>query len=206
MSDAHASQDDETELALAEALAAAVRPEAIDPKRHASVLTAAFAAHGDATHPLAPPSPEERMAASRLARALEHGSNDAGAALLRDLAAITPGADAATSGAASERALRRALDQVPARPARSNVVFAWFGGAAAVLAAAAAVSLVIGDPEPAGRTRSRTAFAESRSAAPLFAEQLAAGAELSASARIDRIASVRARELRDNRYLAWGVR
>ncbi len=46
------------------------------------------------------------------------------------------------------------------------------------------------------------ALAQSRSTAPLFQAD-SAGA---ASSRIDRIASARSRDLRDNRYALWGVR
>jgi hypothetical protein len=43
---------------------------------------------------------------------------------------------------------------------------------------------------------------QSRSTAPLFR----VGSEGATSSRIDRIASARSRDLRDNRYAQWGVR
>jgi hypothetical protein len=46
-------------------------------------------------------------------------------------------------------------------------------------------------------------LAQSRSTAPLFQTAETIGAP---STRIDRIASVRERELRENRYTLWGVR
>ena len=73
-----------------------------------------------------------------------------------------------------------------------------------VLAAAAVLLLVVGTR----RTRAPTAelpalgLLQSRSTATLF-ESASVGAP---SARIDRIASVRARDLRANRYAEWGVR
>jgi hypothetical protein len=78
-----------------------------------------------------------------------------------------------------------------------------FGTAASGLALAASIALVVGSarrPEPAVALRELT---PSRSLAPLLD---ADAARLSASERIDRVASVRARELRENRYAAWGVR
>jgi hypothetical protein len=80
-----------------------------------------------------------------------------------------------------------------------------FGGIAAALAAAAAVLLVASThsrPESSAPELPALALVQSRSTAVLF-QTATAGPP---SARIDRIASVRERELRDNRYAMWGVR
>jgi hypothetical protein len=74
------------------------------------------------------------------------------------------------------------------------------------LAAAAAVLLTL-SPQRESRAPSPDlqvlALAQSRSTAPLFR---ATASALAPSSRIDRIASVRERELRENRYALWGVR
>jgi hypothetical protein len=48
-----------------------------------------------------------------------------------------------------------------------------------------------------------SALVKPHSTAPLFAERFETGAT---TARMDLIASARGRDLRDNRYAAWGVR
>jgi hypothetical protein len=82
-------------------------------------------------------------------------------------------------------------------------------GIGAALAAAAAVALLLSRaPSATDAERAPLASAEPlaplRSTQPLFREPFArTGGE---SARIDRIASARAADLRDNRFAAWGVR
>jgi hypothetical protein len=98
---------------------------------------------------------------------------------------------------------RRAL------PRTGRVVYYRFGAAASLLAAAAAVLLAVhprGAPDSGRASASAEApplaLLQSRSTASMFPPD-SAGA---ASDRIDRIATYRARELRDNRYALWGVR
>ena len=81
------------------------------------------------------------------------------------------------------------------------------GFGAVALSAAAAFAFLIGntrsDESAALAPRAVPVLAQSRSTNELFAEPFTEG---QASARMDRIAEQRARELRDNRYALWGVR
>jgi len=101
-------------------------------------------------------------------------------------------------------ALAKALPtSSPATGRRGNVVYAAFGATSLVLAAAAALVLSFGglarESAPAAPP---LALAKPRSAAPLFEGHF----DSNTTARVDLIASVRSRDLRDNRYAAWGVR
>lgn len=191
--------DEEAELL--QALEAALRPSELDPRVHERLLELAL------EDPLAPASEEELIESARLRDALDAGTPDADASLLRALAAPFPrqGVDASNDSAAVERALGAALAPAADAPApRRNVIYAIFGGASAILAAAAAVTLFFGSSrsaEPGGTQAS--AYVVPHSTAPLFAERFETGAT---TARVDLIANARSRDLRDNRYASWGVR
>jgi hypothetical protein len=98
---------------------------------------------------------------------------------------------------------------VPVPEARPRVIYVAFGAATALLAAAAALALVIGSlssdeaPLSAQAPLAPAALSTSRSSAALFQEPFTLEGT---TARMDRIANERERELRQNRYLAWGVR
>jgi len=177
----------QAEAALAQALRSAFAPAELDPARHRAILEAAL------EDPLAPPSADELRESERLRQALE---ND----------------DADHPAAALARALRAAAHPVPLEPERGrrvteralsrrpNVVFVAFGAAA--LAAAAAFALSFTSPR-LEKGAALPALARSRSTAQLFHERFEPG---QASARIDRIATLREREWRDNQYALWGLR
>lgn len=173
-------------------LEAALRPGALDEATHERLLTLAL------EDPLAPPTEAELAEAAQLRDALATGADHSDADVLRALAApFHDGGDAAV-----ERALA-AAESAP-RP-RRNVVYLVFGAASAVVAAAAAIALLVGAPSPE-RGASASAAPElvrPRSTVPLFEEPFATNGT---SARMDRIAAARSRDLRDNRYAAWGVR
>jgi hypothetical protein len=175
-----------------EAVRAAWSPSELSPTRHEQLLRDAL------EDPFAEASAEEEREAQALREALEHGGEHEHAALARALAHAL-GASSVEPGA-EKRALERALD-LP--PARSNLILVAFGVAATGLALAASIALVVGSTRRPEAALARRELAPSRSLAPLLN---ADAARLSASERIDRVASVRARELRDNRYAAWGVR
>jgi len=179
--------DTDTETALAEALRAAFAPAELLPARHAQILAAAL------EDPFAAPTQEEVRESERLRHALESDDDaHAGAALARALAA------AARPAPLSEPRARRVAER--AVRSRTNVVFVAFGAAA--LAAAAAFALFLARPTLEAQG-DRPALARSRSTAELFHERFEPG---QATARIDRIVSLRERELRDNQYALWGVR
>ena len=192
--DALASEPELTEAAaaeLAEALRAAWDPLPIDARRHAELLEQAL------TDPFAPASEEEARESERLRQALDAGDeNHPDVRLLRALASAR--APSALSTGAAQRA-RAALRS--GGPSRSNVVFVTFGAAA--LAVAAAFALYVGVGMNVDRAPSAERLAPSRSTVELFEREFEQG---ETTERIDRIASARAHDLRENRYAMWGAR
>jgi hypothetical protein len=181
----------EQETQLAEAVRAAWAPSELDAQRHERILRDVL------DDPFAEPSEDERREADALRRALDGDGQHPDAELARHLVAalrLTP-----VELGASERALEKAL---PPRAQRSNLILVAFGVAASGLALAAGVALVIASLQRSDAPAARQ-YTASRSLSPLLH---ADAAELSPSQRIDRVVSVRARELRANRYAAWGVR
>lgn len=175
------------EAALAEALRRAYAPRELDPTRHAEILRAAL------EDPFAPATEDELRESERLRQALEHGDDaHPDASLARALAsALRP---AELPRAAAERAVQRV------KPRGPNVVYVTFGALA--LAAAAAFALFVARPG-GDATPANAALVPSRTTEPLFHEAFVTGAS---SERIDRIASARERDARENRYALWGVR
>lgn len=179
--------DASSEEALGRALRSAFVPTELSPARHAEILAAAL------EDPFAPPTEDELRESERLRHALETGDDaHAGAALARALAA------AARSAELPEPRARRVAER--AVRTRTNVVFVSFGAAA--LAAAAAFALLVARPAQ-HKASDIPALARSRSTSDLFHDRFEPG---QATARIDRIASSRERDLRDNQYALWGVR
>jgi hypothetical protein len=83
---------------------------------------------------------------------------------------------------------------------RQTVVRVAFGALAGGLALAASIVLVMTSSPLHGQD---APLAKARTTQPLFSEPFKAG---ETSARIDRIASARAADFRDNRFTKWGVR
>jgi hypothetical protein len=176
------------ERELAEALRAAWNPAPLDPAVQRQILNAAL------EDPFAEPTEDEIRESGRLRRALEdddgsHADVELARALRR---AVKPGAEEPAA-------------PVP-RAARSTarVVYVTFGGLA--LAAAAGFALFVARPRSdsaiATAPPSRALHA-SRPTGDLFAERFTTSGTTD---RIDRIATARAHDLRENRYAAWGVR
>jgi hypothetical protein len=162
-----------------------------------------------------PVAEEEREAAEQLRAALErgeHGRGDHGELIEALRAASGP---ESLSARRHDDILSRALGA--AGPSASNVVdlaakrrgkvaAGAFGAIAAVVAAAAATVLVFRGEE---KTASVSAAAPSppavsRSTSELFSQQFPITG--GTTDRIDRIAYARQQDLRENRFLAWGVR
>lgn len=144
-------------------------------------------------------SPEELAQAQALARALDgHGEHPDAAFAEALRAAHHP---AALAPARHEELLVEALARAEAqRPARVISLSARRWAAMATFAAAACFLLIL------GRTLRRpvpVALAASRSTQELFSEQFPR--QGGNSARVDRIAGARSRELRSNRFAQWGV-
>jgi hypothetical protein len=142
--------------------------------------------------PDAPPSAEELAASARLRDALEDPSReneDAELARALSLAYEPRALDPAEHKAIVDRVLRE----------RRGVVIRVLFGASALVAAAAVVLLAV------QFTRKPPALPElamSRTTQPLFEQKFELGER---SARIDRIASARSADLRNNHFARWGV-
>lgn len=186
--------DEEQRLSML--LRNAFAPAEIDLTRHERLLQAAL------EDPFAPASTEELVESERLRRALEGDGDHLDLVLARALSA------AYAPSTTSPKAVPQVTPSVARAPKQraGKLIYYRFGGVVATLAAAAAVlfAVVPRAREAAGPAPdlSTLALAQSRSTAALFQAD-SAGAP---SNRIDRIASARSRELRDNRYALWGVR
>jgi len=181
---------------LVTSLLAAARPGELDERVNERLLEQALGV------PLAPPTEAELVESERLRRALETDAAHPDADVLRALRAAFTVAD----DAAVERALTAAERAGPGAAAtRSNVVLAWFGAASVVVAAAAAIALFIAGKSPAEAPTARPSdeLVRARSTTDLFAEPFETSGT---TARMDRIADARGRDLRANRYAAWGVK
>jgi hypothetical protein len=189
---------------LSRALRSTAAPAALDEADHEALIARAL---GDEA---APATAAEQAAAERLRRALEGGAGD-DAALIEALRAATRPAPlpALRNEALIARALRGRGGERHRRIA--PVTMAALSTLAAV---AAAVALLFGPvAEQAAPTASSppsvaapAALIFSRSTAELFDPATPFPREGGETARIDRIASARASDLRANRYAAWGVR
>jgi hypothetical protein len=163
----------------------------------------------DIPDPDAPPSAEEVRAAEALREALGSAAPNEAADFAR---AVSLAHAPRSIGEAEHRVVvAEGIRRGDAR--RTNArrrTQTWTRvGVASGLALAAATLLMVGSLAPRGEPMPATASAREplvpvRSTQPLFREPFARiGGE---SARIDRIASARAADLRDNRFAAWGIR
>jgi hypothetical protein len=196
LDDELSSLDPAEEAVLMQALALAFHPTELAPERHELILREAL------EDPFAEATEEELRESERLRHALEtEDSTHADAALARALAA------AIRPPPVPESIETRARGAALERSRRTNVVYVTFGAIALSLAAAFALLLGNTQPQSSAQLSSKPvpapALAQSRSTNELFDERFAGG---QATARVDRIAEQRARELRDNRYALWGVR
>lgn len=189
------------EAALLAALEASLRPGELSAEVNERLIELAL------EDPLAAPTEQELAEAVRLRDALAQGTPHEDADMLGALRApfAAPGDE---DLAAAERVLDSALGAAPQRArGRKNVIYAVFGTAGAALAAAAAVVILAGtlsrSSAPAASGAEAAALIRPHSTAPLFDDRFETG---ETTARMDLIASSRGRDLRDNRYAAWGVR
>jgi hypothetical protein len=189
------------------ALEAALRPSELSAEVNERLLELAL------EDPLAPPTDEELVESARLRDALAQGSPHEDADVLRALRASfapqvnedeTANEQALASALGSARAGKQARGTAPR--SRGKLIFAAFGAASAVLAAAAAALLFVtasrSEAPPSAASEPTAALVRPHSTAPLFPDRF----DNDTTARMDLIASVRSRDLRDNRYTSWGVR
>jgi hypothetical protein len=164
----------------------------------------------DSRDPDALPSAEEVAAAEALRGALDGTAigRDAGAQAAADFARAVSLAHAPRPiddrghRALVEASLERGAARQGARQKRRGRIGVALGGA---LALAAAFAVYLGtDARDESAAATNEPLVPVRSTQPLFREPFArTGGE---SARIDRIASARGADLRDNRFAAWGVK
>lgn len=201
--DAAAAPEDATgspELELALSLRAAWQPGSLSADESHAVLDAV-------------PSAEEQELAAVLREALD-ARREPRLTDPRDVqlahALRSAFAPAAIDGAEHTAMIETALAKMPATAAREAarvvpmrrgvVVRVAFGAFAGGLAVAASIVFVV---TSAPLHSSEAPLAKTRTTQPLFSEPFKPG---EASARIDRIASARASDFRDNRFTKWGVR
>lgn len=192
---------------LVDSLRAAWSPAEIDAQEHRALVDDA------------PSSADEIAASEALRVALDVPSTITGASSTEAVLAVAlknafaPGElDADTHRAIVDEALARMPAAAKrgevvelASRRRGNVVRVTFGVVTGALALAASIVLVLtwqGSHGSSGVSGS-VALAKVRTTQPLFSEPFKTG---ETSARIDRIASARASDLRDNRFAKWGVR
>lgn len=202
---ASSAPDDE----LAALLRAAWSPRDLDGARNLKLIELAL------EDPLAEPTAEEIVESERLRRALDGEIDHPDLALAAALRAAVHPADPPAGRVlpAPPAAAPSGADIVPFqrdRVPRARRLYAAVGAVAGLAALAASVLLFVVPAEK--RSPSSATLASSpdlpelsvaRSTQDLFTEKFETG---ETSARVDRIAEVRARELRSNRYALWGVR
>ena len=189
------------EIALALALKAAWDPNALSVDESHAML--------DAT-----PSAEEQELAAALRDALATRTATTATKAARPTVQLAHALRAAFAPAALDPAehdaiLQAALAKMPAakmpaarqeRETRGRVIRVAFGFVAGGLALAASIVFVVTSAPSPG---SEAPLAKARTTQPLFSEPFKPG---ETSARIDRIASARAADFRDNQFAKWGVR
>lgn len=204
---------------LGEALMAALRPKDLDPDVHERILEAALAGRSAASAPEEPQaSPAEATDAARLRDALEATAGEAGRPAdgvgvihpLAELARAVKNAHAPRPLAElrNEALLRPAL-RAPTRTAARRTL-----GGVVVTALAIAAGLLFyvrgrdqhvpaAAVAPAGDAF-LPGMVEQRTTAPLF-QQEDFPLEGGQTPRIDRITQARSSDLRNNRFVAWGI-
>jgi hypothetical protein len=196
VSDGDACAEYAQDRALADLLSLAYHPAQLSAQAQERLLSLAF------EEPLAPATDVEQADARRLRRALDGASTSHDADLAVSLACAAGKVDCDLEGV-MERAA--SLAGLPS-PRRTNVIYVAFGAAALAAAAAAALVLSMAPVDPpalAAAPHTEPALVSSRSTTPLFQESFAVG---KASERVDLIVAARSRELRANRFTAWGIR
>ncbi len=184
------------EIALALALKAAWDPNALSVDESRAML--------DAT-----PSAEEQELAAALRDALAAKTATTATRAAEPTVQLAHAlraafAPAALAPAEHDAILQAALAKMPAArrepETRGRVIRVAFGFVAGGLALAASIFFVVTSAPSGG---SEAPLAKARTTQPLFSEPFKPG---ETSARIDRIASARAADFRDNQFAKWGVR
>ena len=189
--------------ALFDALSAAYVPQTLDQNRHRQIIDRALglATHQDAAgsvDPLALPSAEELAAAAKLRDNFD--SNQLVLSLRSAHLPRPPRSNVETT--LRQSAIEKKTQPVGPRPRRlTRPMWGLFAAAAAAALWFVAQSNSIVQQARYSRPTTET-LVLSRSTESLFAKPFAQSTN---SERIDKIALVRSRELRNNRYAIWGL-
>ena len=181
--------------ALAEALASAWAPKPLPEDVHQRLLDLAL------DDPDAPITDQDRLQAGQLRDALSAVGDHPAAALARALGFAAGAVEVDPADAVRAAEAKAGLS----KSRTGTVIYVAFGVTALAAAAAAVLALFL---DPVDRTpvaRGNTEPSQllgSRSTAPLFKEKFAIG---HTTQRVDRIALVRDKDLRSNRFTLWGV-
>jgi hypothetical protein len=194
--DGEVRTDSVQDQALADLLSLAYNPVELSPQAQERLLSLAL------EDPLAPATAAERTDGRRLRRAIDGGPTSSDADLAVSLAYAAGRTDYEIEGVLQRAASMAGLPSTR----RTNVIYVAFGAAAVAAAAAAALVLSllpVDGPALVAAPDTQQPLISSRSTTPLFREKFAVG---KASARVDLIIAARSRELRANRFMAWGIR
>lgn len=181
----------------------------LDDDLHAAMITRALALASSEEAIDAPPSPSERIGADRLRDALEGARGRTQDAPLVEVGEVLRSAyrPREIEPLRNEALIARALARASSRGKGRRVLPIVTAVVASAAAMAAGIALYLAPASDSSvATAPSPSLVRSRSAAGLFDPTTPfprAGGE---SARVDRIASARAAELRQNRFAVWGVR
>ena len=183
------------DVLLARALKTSIDPKAIEDDAHDALLDRALANED----PDAPPTPDEIAASERLREELDDpGSQHPDVLMARSLRHVA--APKPIEAATHRKILDRTLGEARARNIRTVWISALFAAAAAI----ALWLIPIGkQSDENGAPDVSAGLIRVHAADDLFAEPFPEGQHT--SARIDRIASARGRDLRSNHFAKWGV-
>jgi hypothetical protein len=182
--------------ALTEMLVSAWDPKSLPSHVHQRLLDLAL------DDPDTPITQEERCQAEQLRDALSATGEPPGAALARALGLAARSAEIDPTDAVRAAEKRAGLS----KPGTGTVIYVTFGVTALAAAAAAVLALFLDPverPPVALRNTEPPGLLGSRSTAPLFGDKFVVG---QTTQRVDRIALVRDKDLRSNRFALWGVR
>jgi len=195
------------EDALVEALRAAHGPASLDDDVHAAILSRVMS--GAAID--APASAEERVAAEELAAALGAPRSEAKDEPLVELSDALRAAHRPKDiePLRNEALIARALGRSAAKKKATRAIPIVTAAIVSVAAMAAGVTVYLrgaSDGFVASSSVAAPSLQRSRSTAELFEATTPFPRTGGESARVDKIASARAAELRENRFAMWGVR
>lgn len=190
------------------ALRAAHGLTSMDDELHDDMIERALHGGGESAELDATPTPSERVAAERLRAAIEDPQRRAEDAPLVEVGVALRAAyrPRDIEPLRNEALIARALSSASSRRKSARVLPFVTAAIAGVTAIAAGIALYVAPASNDASVASAPALTRSRSAVELFDPATPFPRSGGESARVDRIASARATDLRSNRFALWGVR